>query len=311
MKILLTGASSFTGLYFAKALAQKGHKVIAALSAKNTHDYQEIRAVRVRELHQYAEIVTDAGFGSANFLRLLKESGCEVLCHHAAEVRDYKNPDFNFIAATAKNCDNIREVFRIAKEIRLQSMVLTCSVFEANMGLGNDPMRAFSPYGLSKTLTREIFSYFAVVNALPLKLFAIPNPFGPYEEPRFVNYLVQNWRKGETPTVNTPLYIRDNIPVDLLSLAYVECVEDRSSQMLRRFLPQGYVESQGAFAERVAREFSHRMGVNYQVKLAIQKDFAEPIMRVNSENARLRFTEWNEEVFWGMYFEYYRNLLTA
>ena len=45
--------------------------------------------------------------------------------------------------------------------------------------------------------------------------FVIPDPF--FEEPRFYNYLVQSWLKAEVPAVRTPLYVRDNIPVDLLA----------------------------------------------------------------------------------------------
>ena len=39
----------------------------------------------------------------------------------------------------------------------------------------------------------------------------IPNPFGPYEEPRFMAYLMKTWLKGEVARVQTPRYVRDNI----------------------------------------------------------------------------------------------------
>jgi hypothetical protein len=38
-------------------------------------------------------------------------------------------------------------------------IVLTGSVFEADEGLGESPLRAFSPYGLSKTVTGQIFPF--------------------------------------------------------------------------------------------------------------------------------------------------------
>lgn len=308
MRILLTGASSFTGLYFAQALAQRRHEVIAALSVASIDSYTGVRAERVKKLQQFADVHTDAAFGSERFLNILQQSGCDVLCHHAAEVQNYKSPDFDFLAATTKNCNNVRETLQQLKKKGIKALVLTCSVFEANMGIGNEPLRAFSPYGLSKTLTREVFTYFCEINEIPLKLFAIPNPFGPYEEPRFVNYLVQSWKKKETPTVNTPLYIRDNIPVDLLAQAYAACVESSPLFRIQQFMPHGYIESQGEFALRVAREFSKRVGFQYDVKLAEQKDFSEPMMRINTENAKLQSPEWNEKKFWDDYIEYYKKI---
>ena len=50
--------------------------------------------------------------------------------------------------------------------------------------------------------------------------FVIPNPFGPYEEPRFTAYLIKNWLAGATPNCSSPAYVRDNIHVSLLAKVY-------------------------------------------------------------------------------------------
>ncbi|MCX7632624.1 MAG: NAD(P)-dependent oxidoreductase [Turneriella sp.] len=305
LRILLTGGSSFTGMHFAETLAARGHRVVAALSALNRKSYTGVRAERVHRLAKTCEVVTDAAFGSKKFLALLKKHRPHVLCHHAAEVQNYKSPDFDFLGATGKNCHNVRATLALAHECGVGALVLTSSVFEAGMGLGEEPLRAFSPYGLSKTLTREVFSYFAQVYDLPLRIFTIPNPFGPFEEPRFVHYLVECWAKGETPVVKTPRYLRDNIPVDLLALAYVACVEYGGNEP-KRFSPQGYVSTQGEFAQRVAHEFSRRIGIAYQVEIAEQKDFSEPLMRTNRDSARQQFPQWDEVQFWDNYAAYYK-----
>ena len=44
MRILLTGGSSFTGLWFARSLAAKGHTVVAPLKGS---DYSGLRGERV------------------------------------------------------------------------------------------------------------------------------------------------------------------------------------------------------------------------------------------------------------------------
>jgi UDP-glucose 4-epimerase len=52
----------------------------------------------------------------------------------------------------------------------------------------------------------------------------IPNPFGLYEEPHFTAYLMTTWLASETPRVQTPRYVRDNIHVSLLAKAYAAFV---------------------------------------------------------------------------------------
>ena len=100
----------------------------------------------------------------------------------------------------------------------LAGILITGSVFEQDEGAGNAPMRAFSPYGLSKGLTWQYFRFVSETLGINLGKFMIPNAFGLFEEPRFCNYLTQSWYKGEVPTVRTPLYVRDNIQDLLASL---------------------------------------------------------------------------------------------
>jgi UDP-glucose 4-epimerase len=90
--------------------------------------------------------------------------------------------------------------------------------------------------------------------------FVIPNPFGPYEEPRFTAYLMQTWLAGETARVQTPRYVRGNIHVSLLAKAYAVFVGTTPApDTVRRLNPSGYPESQGAFAERLRREAAVRL----------------------------------------------------
>ncbi len=306
MKILFTGASSFTGYWFIKALAEAGHEVVAPLQGA-PDSYDGVRKERAAKLPPFCAVVPRTPFGSDEFLWLIRGGGpWDLLCHHAAYAVNYKSPDFDTGRALQSNTLNLRAVLAALVERGLKAVVLTGSVFENDEGIGSEPLGAFSGYGLSKGLTYQAFRFDCAQARVPLAKFVIPNPFGPYEEARFTAYLMRTWSEGKPAGVKTPQYVRDNIPVDLLTRAYGRFVERAvACEPLIRTNPSGYVESQGAFTFRVAREAHARLGWRCDVELARQEDFSEPLMRVNREPATLLFPDWNEKAFWDEFIQYY------
>jgi UDP-glucose 4-epimerase len=304
VRILLTGASSFTGYWFAHALAAAGHHVVAPLQ-RAQDAYSGVRGERVARLARVAEIVWCAPFGEPGFISLL-DASFDVLCHHAAVVTDYRSPDFDVAAALRENTRNFQPIVRAMSAKGLRAVVLTGSVFEEGEGAGEPPLRSFSPYGVSKSATASVVRYWCQAFGVPLGKFVIPNPFGPLEEPRFSNYLVNTWRKGEIAQVRTPRYIRDNIHVTLLAKAYRSFVDSLANEAgPDRFGPSGYVETQGDFALRCARELGPRLGLQARVELLEQTDFSEPLMRVNTQPLDGRALSWSEARSWDELADFY------
>jgi nucleoside-diphosphate-sugar epimerase len=307
MKVLMTGASSFTGFWFAEALHAAGEQVVAPLRAPAASYAEGVRAERVRRLKDVAEIVDAAPFGSARFLDLAQAGPYDLLCHHGAKVGDYRSPDFDIAAALSDNTHNLRAVLAALANGGAKGVVLTGSVFEQDEGAGEAPLVAFSAYGLSKGLTAAVVSHRCREIGLPYAKFVIPNPFGPLEEPRFCAYLIRTWKKGEIAKVNTPAYIRDNIPVSLLAKAYAKFAAETAAGRGRAKLnPSGYVESQGAFAERFAAAMRPRLGLACGLNLMTQTDFSEPMMRVNTDSAARYVGDWDEGAAWDQAAEGYR-----
>lgn len=310
MRILLTGASSFTGYWFARALVESGHEVVATLSGSDSADaYTGRRATRLTRLKALADIRFVAPFGSDAFLAALRLLGpFDVLCHHWAEVRGYREPSFDAVSALAANTRRAVDVLHVMKDTGCVSMVLTGSVFEQNEGIGNQPIRAFSPYGLSKGLTGALFDFYCEREGMPLDRFVIPNPFGPYEEPRFTDYLMRTWLAGSAARVGTPRYVRDNIHVDLLAKSYAAFVTAPGPRGGRKLGPSGYPESQGAFAERVAREVKVRTGLDCGLSFPDKMEFAEPAIRINTTLADATALSWSEPAAWDKFVRYYQTL---
>jgi len=307
MKILFTGSSSFTGYWFIKSLVEAGHKVIATFSG-DEFIYEDVRKQRMTLIKKLCGTEFNCHFGSNRFLALINaEAGWDMLCHHAADVTNYKSSGFNIVKALAANTNNIQEVISALQKNGADKIVLTGSIFEQYEGAGSDETRAFSPYGLSKGLTSEMFRYYAADAGMSLGKFVIPNPFGPYEEKRFTSYLIKTWHENKTPVVSTPEYVRDNIHVSLLARAYVSFVQRLTADVgYLRYNPSCYAESQGAFAQRFAHEIGPRLGIPTPLTFAVQDIFTEPMVRINTDPIAHQFSQWSEKRAWDELADYYR-----
>lgn len=309
MKILFTGGSSFTGYWFVKELTEQNQEVLATFT-KNSHDYSGIQKERIDKLALICNCQFDCEFGSTKFMNLIEnESHIDILCHHGAYTTNYKSQDFDVLTAVSVNTKNISSVLDKLRKKGCYKVLLTGSIFEQKEGVGSDGLRAFSPYGLSKGLTCEILRYYTLFFEMKLGKFVIPNPFGPYEGPKFTSYLVEEWYKGKTPFVATPNYVRDNIHVSLLAKAYVYFIKSlRDNLDYETFHPSCYPESQGSFAIRFAKEIGLRLGLPCEIKIDIQKDFFEPIVRINTDYVRNKFNDWSEEQSWNELAHYYQTV---
>jgi UDP-glucose 4-epimerase len=308
MKILFTGGSSFTGMWFIRELAAAGHEV-AAVFRRRVDEYAD--AIRRRRAAMGIEVcrpVYGCSFGDDRFLALIGEGGWDLLCHHAADVTNYKSPDFDTVAALANNTRNLAAVLAALKAAGGRRVMLSGTFFEGGEGAGSQGLPDFSPYGLSKALTAQVFRFECARAGVGLGKFVIPNPFGPYDEPKFPGYLLKNWLAGATPNCSSPAYVRDNIHVTLLAKAYARFAGQVPAEGFARTNPSGYAESQGAFTLRLAEEMRPRLGLPCRVELKKQVDFPEPRVRINTEPVDADAVGWDESAAWDEMARFYQEL---
>lgn len=313
MKILLTGASSFTGYWFASELAQSGHQVTATFTGENAASYTGLRAQRVASVLEQCRGAFHCRFGDESFLSLVKDGDYDLLCHHGAEVTNYKSADFDIPAAVQANCYRLNDILITFKKSGGRALLLTGSVFEGGEGAGSDGLPHFSPYGVSKALTSQLVAFACEQAQLAFAKFVIPNPFGPYEEERFTAYLAKCWHEGKPATVRTPEYVRDNIHVSLLAMTYSNAAEQAvklsSSATPQRYNPSGYIESQAAFAQRFAQQLESRLGWRCSLDFPKQQSFEEPLIRINTQPAAAQVPTWDESKAWSELADFYRRRL--
>lgn len=308
MDILFTGASCFTGSWFVQELVKAGHNVTAIIR-KSRGSYDSLRLQRIEWIEPHCELVFDCSFGSEAFFKLIESRKWDLLCHHAADVTNYKSPDFDPVSALANNSKNLKPLLLALQKQGCNRLLLTGSVFEQGEGVGSEGLRAVSPYGLSKGLTSDMFRFYCEIFNMKLGKFVIPNPFGPYEEFRFTSFLMQNWFAGKNVFVSMPAYVRDNIHVSLLAKAYAKFATDLTpSPGFSKLNPSCYPESQGAFTARFAEEMRKRLKLACQYELGVQKEFLEPKVRLNTDLLDAEKLDWGESAAWDELAAYYERV---
>ena len=309
MKILFTGASSFTGYWFVRELAAAGHEVTAILR-KPALDYaDEPRRRRVAQLARLCQPVPGCSFGDDRLLALIAQGGWDLFCHHAADVTNYKSPDFDVAAALENNTHNLRKVLQALTTAGCSRYLLTGSVFEGGEGRAPRDCLTFRPTGSPRRVTASVHRYYCEQAGMRLGKFVIPNPIGPFEEARFTAYLIKSWLSHGTPSCSSPAYVRDNIHVSLLARAYVQFATTLPREPgFSKLNPSGYAESQGAFTLRVAEELRPRLNLPCQVELKKQAEFPEPRVRINTDVLDPGALGWDESTAWDDYAAYYREL---
>lgn len=262
MRVLLTGASSFTGFWLAKALAEAGAEV-TAICRGSPERYDPMRRARVAALGHVVRLVFDSPFGTPTFLAFLAgQAPFDVLCLHHAEVGDFRRADYRPLDAAASGTAGLAQVLERMGQRGLSRLLHTGTVFEADEGEGERPLKAVGAYGLAKTLSAHIIRHAAAEAGIPALKVVIASPFGPWQTGGFVAGLIGAWREGRPARLEWPERLRDFVPVELLARHYAELAIGRQPWPEDgRSRPSGHVETVRTFAERLAAGMRPRLGL--------------------------------------------------
>ena len=307
LRIVLTGGSSFSGYWFARALTERGHEVVAPLPRAEC-GYEGIRLKRVEMLAEAADVVYDTAVGSDRLLEcILAQDRVDVLCVHHAVVGDYRSADFDVASAVRSATDGARTIADAVATKGGTVAMLTRSIFEAGQGVSDDP-RAIGLYAVAKSATVGVWLEHVQNSGLARAEFTVPNPFGPYEEPRLVDFLVKTWAAGSTPTLRAPWWVRDNFPIQLLAADYAASVERAAQGTVVRRVPSHMVASNLEYARRIGDEFALRWEKPCPVGVDTILDTDEPHLRIGIDRVEWSDHGLDERKFWDDYASFYAAL---
>jgi UDP-glucose 4-epimerase len=307
VRLLLTGASSLTGAWMAAACHAEGIEVHATLRSP-PELYTGMRAQRVAMLRASARLHTgvSAGTGDGSFVKLIDAVSPDIVAYHAHPMEGFRGVDYDYLGAAATMTGGLDAEMRALAACGA-SAVYTGTVYEQGPGAGPGARPAISRYGISKRIVYEALRLAGAGARVPVHRFVVPNPFGPLEEGRFGNYLAELWGRGETPVVRTPNYVRDNIPVAELAARFARFLAAGPERPVV-LEPSGYVESQGRFAERLAREVGMRLGRTLPLDSWADAPHPEPLV-VTGDGMPSASLRANELRYWDDYASFLDDLM--
>ena len=287
--ICITGASSFSGAWFSKKLLQSGYSVLAIVNSERT----EIIEKRIGMLESHEKFQAH----SINEL-LKKEYSFEILALHGTATFDYRSSNFDTEKALRETVQTTTDVLNLHNP---KKIIHTGTFSEKNESVSDLRKESFNSYSESKSMIWDKHKEIARQKKIEIYKYVMPNPYGPLENPKFTSYLVKCWSEGSVPKVKFPNYIRDNVPIDLLSNHYAKFVEnilDNQYDNEHKIYPSFYVESVLAFAQRYSREIGKRLKTNFSIDFEQFHEFQEPRIRVNSDLCTDLVKNWNEVNSW-------------
>lgn len=290
--LLLTGVASFTGSHIARAYRDGGFRVIGALT-KSLDEYST-PLLRQRIVHSRVEDwIESAPFGSQRLIDAIRRTRAEIFVHHGANLRGYRDPNFDVQECVRTNCANTRQVFEALETSGCRRFIYSGTFFEPD-----GPHPAVSSYGVGKAgIWEEYRKGAAAVGLAATKIF-IPNPVGPLENvDRLMPSFVGVWKRGGKPVVRMPQLVRDNLPAPWLAERYVQAARSVDPQEVRYVRPSGYVTSNLDFVNLFLKWVKRLTKCEYEV-VVDPIETSEPRVRHNTEPcAELKDPE-AENLFW-------------
>ena len=288
-RILLTGASSFTGCWLAEALARRGASIVAPLRGTLT-DGDRLRSWRIEKAARHARLVESAPLGSHRLLGIVEREGpFDLVFLHGAEVGNFRSIDYDPLEMTRRNTAGIDALLDALARQGCRRMVVTGSLFEADEGHGDGPRPAIGAYGLAKTLSWQAMRFAGERRGFAVGKVIIPHPFGPLEKPGLVSELMRHWMRGAPAPVRHMSRVRDFIPVQILASAQANfALTLPNLQGMFRLAPSGFAETVGSFATRLGDAVRPLVGSACALECApcpsaAHADDDEPAERINGD----------------------------
>ena len=260
--VAISGASSFTALWIARALRANGWHV-HALCHRHEDAYAGLRALRIGLLRECSEVHFDLCAEDGGLARWVRRHRPDVWIHHHHWMEAFRSSDYDSARAREVGLDPLPELVAALAHERVAGVIYSGTFFEPGEG-GNPPATPATPYARSKQEVWEALASQAGATGLGVSKIVIPNPIGPLEnEDRLVPSLVRSSLQGAPFALGAPDSVSDYLPVDVLARVYVTTAREllAGRALIRR--PSGLIATARDWTQTVARDLiKTRLGLD-------------------------------------------------
>jgi nucleoside-diphosphate-sugar epimerase len=254
-RVALSGASSASGPWIARALAQRGFSVHASCP-RPREAYAGRRRARLALLEGCARVDFGVRAEAGDLARWLRELRPALLVHHHHPMEGFRSPDYDLLRAREIALRPLPELAKALRQAGARGVVFSGSYFEPGEG-GSSPADPATPYARSKRETWQALCGLAAEHGLGLAKVVIPNAIAPLEaEERLIPSLLRAARRGEAFAVRAPESRADFLPAPALAECYAEAALALLAGRAGVRRPSGWVGPARDFAGRVLRELA-------------------------------------------------------
>lgn len=291
----MTGVSSFTGYYIAKALVDEGCEVVG-ITVGSMPDTQ----VKVRRIRELVNLKGNLKLVPLSELDKEPKKLFDVLILHGSYMVNRRRNDFDIQQAVKLTTETTKTLVDHGS----YSLVVHTGTFsEPNESLGDD-LRSFDPYSTSKSLIYE--AHRDLFDGSPLHKYVMPNPIGLLQNSNIFTSAFNEWKTGKVFHLNNPWLVRDFVPVELLASDYLGFIKrvmnSKTNQSVKRY-PSLYVGTLGMMLAKVANiaKKSHDLACLIEASKNQNKSEQQPRIRINTDMVDSSINNWNEELWWNEY----------
>jgi len=304
MKVALSGASSFTAIWIAHALKEKGYEVHALCGSDET-SYQGLPKKRIQFLktitpHIYYNI--RAELNSMN--EWILEHKPDFWIHHHHHMQDYRSPHYDTDMAKKVGLEPLPYLMENLKNSGAKGVLFSGSYFEPGEG-GNSLDTKCTPYSQSKKWVWEEIQKQCLRVELPLSKIVIPNPIGPYEnEDRLIPIFIEKTKKSESLFVHTPNVMQDHLPALWLGKIYVQALENQLNGIIKNYRPSGRCVKNREWMLEIQNELIVKRLSLPLIPIECAPASENILTYLNYKNNQEEKIDYGWSVFWDEYAEY-------
>lgn len=294
--VAISGISSFTGLWIAKAFLEAGHQVVGFCTRSSFEDYDGTLPGRRLARLPRESLVFGMRSDDGSMAKWIASSRIDVFVHHHHFMVDFRSPNYDLARSRRVGLEALPGLVEASAKAGAKGIIATGTYFESLP-------KEISPYGFSKKEVWASLGSLCAKAKLPLSKIIVANPIGPLENnDRLIPTLVRMSRAGAKFELRTPRAISYSLPATTIAQSYVQAAEDLVTHGKSETLsPSAGPISNSDLVDEVLRELvTSRLGLK-----------ACEVERIdNGEPDRsLPFVPANTTVDWKLFWDDYAKLI--